>query len=118
MDLGVDRIVPAVIGIDLHRGHLDPAVATMPLEARRATILVEANRIFFSAARQVGVPMFICNSYRDVPKSSNPFWRTRPTIQWPQKNVERHNLEGSGHGSCRLRDQDYIVNAKRDMIAL
>jgi hypothetical protein len=52
MDLGVDRIVPAVIGIDLHRGHLDPTVATMPLEARRATILVEANRKFFSAVRR------------------------------------------------------------------
>ena len=47
MDLGVDRIVPGVIGIDLHRGHLDPAVATMPLEAKRAATLVEANRIFF-----------------------------------------------------------------------
>jgi biuret amidohydrolase len=67
MDLGVDRIVPAVIGIDLHRGHLDPAVATMPLEARRAAILVAANRKFFSAARQVGVPIVhLVTSYRDV----------------------------------------------------
>ena len=51
MDLGVDKIVPAVVGIDLHRGHLDPAVATMPLEAKRAATLVDANRKFFSAAR-------------------------------------------------------------------
>ena len=57
MDLGVDKIVPAVIGIDLHRGHLDPAVATMPLEAKRAATLVEANRKFFSAARQSGIPV-------------------------------------------------------------
>jgi hypothetical protein len=36
MDLGVDRPVPAVVAIDLHRGHLDPAVATMPLAPDRA----------------------------------------------------------------------------------
>ena len=118
MDLGVDRIVPAVIGIDLHRGHLDPAVATMPLEARRATILVEANRKFFSAARQVGVPIVhLVTSYRDVAEiRSNPFWRTRaddPNAS--RKNVERHNLEGCvGTKSCGLMDPgDYIVNAKK-----
>jgi nicotinamidase-related amidase len=119
MDLGVDRIVPAVIGIDLHRGHLDPAVATMPLEARRATILVEANRIFFSAARQVGVPIVhLVTSYRDVAEiRSNPFWRTRaddPNAS--RKNVERHNLEGSVGTEIMpgLMDPgDYIVNAKK-----
>ena len=33
MYLGVDRPRLAVVAIDLHRGHLDPAVATMPLPA-------------------------------------------------------------------------------------
>lgn len=119
MDLGVDRIVPAVIGIDLHRGHLDPAVATMPLEARRATILVEANRKFFSAARQVGVPIVhLVTSYRDVAEiRANPFWRTRaddPNAS--RKNVERHNIEGSPGTEIMsgLRDPgDYIVNTKK-----
>ncbi len=46
MDIGVDRIAPAVIGIDLHRGHLDPNVATMPREASRAAAVVEANQRF------------------------------------------------------------------------
>jgi biuret amidohydrolase len=119
MDLGVDRIVPAVIGIDLHRGHLDPAVATMPLEARRAAILVEANRKFFSAARQVGVPIVhLVTSYRDVAEiRSNPFWRTRaddPNAS--RKNVERHNLEGTPGTEIMpgLRDpRDYIVDTKK-----
>jgi biuret amidohydrolase len=119
MDLGVDRIVPAVIGIDLHRGHLDPAVATMPLEARRATILVEANRKFFSAARQVRVPIVhLVTSYRDVTEiRSNPFWRTRaddPNAS--RKNVERHNLEGTPGTEIMpgLRDpRDYIVDTKK-----
>jgi biuret amidohydrolase len=119
MDLGVGRIVPAVIGIDLHRGHLDPAVATMPLEVRRATILVEANRRFFSAARQVGVPIVhLVTSYRDVVEiRSNPFWRTRaddPNAS--RKNVERHNIEGSPGTEIMpgLRDPgDYVVNTKK-----
>ena len=79
MDLEVDKIVPAVVGIDLHRGHLDPAVATMPLEAKRAATLVEANWKFFSAARRSGIPVVhLVTKYRDVAEiRSNPFWRTR-----------------------------------------
>jgi nicotinamidase-related amidase len=97
MDFGVDNVVPAVIGIDLHRGHLDPAVATMPLEAARAKTVVEANRRFFDRARRAGIPIVhLVTRYRDaVEIRSNPFWRTRadnPTAS--RKNVERHNLEG------------------------
>jgi nicotinamidase-related amidase len=97
MDFGVDNLVPAVIGIDLHRGHLDPAVATMPLEASRAKIVVEANRRFFDRARRAGIPIVhLVTRYRDATEiRSNPFWRTRaddPNAS--RKNVERHNLEG------------------------
>lgn len=119
IDLGIDQIVPAVIGIDLHRGHLDPGVATMPLEATRAARLVEANRKFFSAARQVGVPIVhLVTSYRDVIEiRSNPFWRTRaddPSAS--RKNVERHNLAGSPGTEIMpgLREkQDFIVDNKK-----
>ena len=119
MDLGVDRIVPGVIGIDLHRGHLDPTVATMPLEARRAAILVEANRKFFSAARRAGVPIVhLVTSYRDVAEiRSNPFWRTRaddPNAS--RKNVERHNIEGSPGTEIMpglMEPGDYVVNTKK-----
>jgi nicotinamidase-related amidase len=120
MDLGVDKIVPAVIGIDLHRGHLDPAVATMPLEARRAAIVVESNRKFFSAARQLGIPIIhLVTSYRDVAEiRSNPFWRTKADDpKASRKNVERHNLAGlSGTeimpGLCD-RDRDFVVDTKK-----
>jgi hypothetical protein len=49
VDLGVNRPVPAVVAIDLHRGHLDPAVATMPLAADRAERVVAANARFWRA---------------------------------------------------------------------
>ena len=32
---GIKSPRPGIVAIDLHRGHLDPAVATMPLEAGR-----------------------------------------------------------------------------------
>jgi hypothetical protein len=37
-DMIMDRLDPArtaLIAIDMHRGHLDPAVATLPLQAER-----------------------------------------------------------------------------------
>ena len=118
MDLGVDKIVPAVLGIDLHRGHLDPAVATMPLEAKRAARLVDANRKFFSTARQFHVPVVhLVTKYRDVAEiRSNPFWRTRADDPKASKNVERHNLAGLPGTEIMpgLYDpRDFIVDTKK-----
>jgi nicotinamidase-related amidase len=120
MDFGVDEVRPAVIGIDLHRGHLDPAVATMPLEARRAAVVVEANRRFFNGCRETGIRIIhLVTQYRDVAEiRSNPFWRTRadnPTAS--RKNVERHNLQGLP--GCEImpglydRGRDWVVDTKK-----
>ena len=54
MNLGVDTVKPAVVAIDLHRGHLDPSVATMPLAADRAAKVVAANARFFERCRAAG----------------------------------------------------------------
>jgi nicotinamidase-related amidase len=120
MDFGVDKIVPAVIGIDLHRGHLDPIVATMPLEAKRAAMVVEANRKFFSAARQASIPIVhLVTKYRDVTEiRSNPFWRTRAdNPKASRKNVERHNLAGLPGTEIMpgLYDptKDFVVDTKK-----
>ncbi len=119
MDFGVDSPKPAVIAIDLHRGHLDPEVATMPLAADRAAAVVEANRRFFDGCRAAGIPIVhLVTTYRDADEiRSNPFWRTRadnPTAT--RKNVERHNIEGMP--GCRImpqlhEDGDWIVNTKK-----
>ncbi len=119
MDFGVDSSKPAVIAIDLHRGHLDPEVATMPLAAERAAVVVEANRRFFDGCRAAGIPIVhLVTTYRDVEEiRSNPFWRTRadnPTAS--RKNVERHNIEGMP--GCQImpqlyKDGDWIVDTKK-----
>jgi nicotinamidase-related amidase len=120
MDFGVDLAQPAVVAIDLHRGHLDPAVATMPLDAGRAATLVEANRRFFEGCRRIGIPVVhLVTKYRDVAEiRSNPFWRTRaddPSAT--RKNVERHNIEGLP--GCQIMPglydsaRDWVVDPKK-----
>ena len=48
---------PAVVTIDLHRGHLDPAVATLPLPADAAAALVERTVPLLDEYRALGIPV-------------------------------------------------------------
>ena len=62
----IDPTTTAVVSIDMHRGHLDPAVATMPLPAERCEPLLERTRALFDAVRSVGVPIVhVVTTYRD-----------------------------------------------------
>ncbi|MEO9160969.1 MAG: isochorismatase family cysteine hydrolase [Casimicrobiaceae bacterium] len=95
MNPGVDTVRAAVIGIDLHRGHLDPSVATMPLDVAAAQRVVAANRRLFDACRTAGIPIVhLVTRYRDREEiRANPFWRTRAeNPDNPRKNVLEHNL--------------------------
>ena len=47
MNLGVDHPNMAVVAIDLHRGHLDMSVATMPTSPDVAERVVASNDHFF-----------------------------------------------------------------------
>lgn len=93
---GVDEIRPVAVGIDLHRGHLDPNVATMPLPREKCETVINANRRFFDGCRSRGIPVLhLVTSFRDVQEiRSNPFWRTRADDpNATRKNVEKHNLQ-------------------------
>jgi len=119
MNLGVDHPRAAVVAIDLHRGHLDMAVATMPTTPDVASRIIAANKRLFDWCRSVDIPIVHqVTSYRDAEEiSANPFWRTRaedPTAT--RKNVMRHNIIG-GPG-CTVMPQlldsrDFIVNTKK-----
>jgi nicotinamidase-related amidase len=119
MNLGVDRPKAAVVAIDLHRGHLDMAVATMPTTPEVAARIIAANKRLFDWCRSVGIPVIHqLTSYRDAEEiRSNPFWRTRaedPAAT--RKNVMRHNIIG-GPG-CTVMPQlfdtsDLVVDTKK-----
>jgi len=120
MDVGVDEVRPAVVAIDCHRGHLDPSVATMPLDAELAAKVIAANEAFMARCRAAAVPIIhLVTSYRDVQEiRTNPFWRTRaddPAAS--RKNVERHNIEGSPGcqpiAALYVRDRDWVVDTKK-----
>jgi biuret amidohydrolase len=117
--IGVDHPKAAVIAIDLHRGHLDMAVATMPTLPEVAAKVIAANKRLFDWCRSVGIPVIHqLTSYRDAEEiRANPFWRTRaedPAAT--RKNVLRHNIMG-GPG-CTVMPQlldprDFVVNTKK-----
>lgn len=119
MNLGVDEVKAAVVAIDLHRGHLDPAVATMPLAADRAARVVAANARLFERCRAAGIPIVhLLTRYRDADEiRCNPFWRTRAeNPDNPRKNVLAHNLEGMPGVTVMpevLRRGDWIVDTKK-----
>lgn len=94
-----DRLAgnPAIVTIDLHRGHLDPAVATLPLPADRSEALVERCQRFLDAARALDVPIIhVITAYRDRPEIlSNPFWAFQAQRSGSTRaNIAEHNLEG------------------------
>ncbi len=115
MNLGVDHPKAAVIAIDLHRGHLDPAVATMPMSPAAADRVIDANQRLFEWCRAASIPIIhLITGYRDSTEiSANPFWRTRAEDpQATRKNVMRHNLLG-GPG-CTVMPR--LLDAKRDWV--
>jgi nicotinamidase-related amidase len=120
MSYGVDVIRPAVIAIDLHRGHLDPSVATMPVTPGTERRIIEANRRFFEQCRAAEIPIIhLVTTYRDATEiRTNPFWRTRADDpKATRKNVERHNLMGLP--GCEIipelydASSDWVVNTKK-----
>ncbi|WP_397473087.1 cysteine hydrolase family protein [Pusillimonas sp.] len=117
---GVDTIRPAVVTIDMHRGHLDPAVATMPVKPGTEARTIQNNAAFLAAARAADVPVIhMLTQYIDPCEiRMNPFWRTRadnPTAT--RKLVERHQIQG-GPG-CEIMPEildstyDLILDTKR-----
>ncbi|MGN7300199.1 cysteine hydrolase family protein [Ferdinandcohnia sp. SAFN-114] len=87
----------AVIAIDLHRGHLDPSVATMPLPTDKCMQVIKANRVFFEECRKLDIPIIhLLTQYRNEEEIlSNPAWYDRANDpNATRKNVGKHNLEG------------------------
>ena len=88
----------AVVAIDMHRGHLDPAVATLPLAAERCGPVIASAAELFRELRAIAVPIIhVVTEYREPGEiAANPFWKAihdDPTKA--RKGILRHNLVGS-----------------------
>jgi nicotinamidase-related amidase len=115
----LDPARTAVVAIDMHRGHLDPAVATLPLPAERCGPVIKRAAALFAGVRGAGVPIVhVVTEYRDSAEiAANPFWKAAhddPTKA--RKGILRHNLAG-GPGTeimDELRDaRDLVVRGKK-----
>lgn len=93
----LDPARTAVVTIDMHRGHLDPAVATMPLPADAAVRVTAANAVLVKAARARGVPVVhVVTGYHAVSEiASNPWWASVAGTDATRANVLNHQLPGS-----------------------
>ncbi len=120
MAFGIDTVRPAVLAIDLHRGHLDPTVATMPVAPGAEARIIETNRQFFAGCRAANIPIVhMLTIYRDVSEiRSMPFWRAlADDPNATRRNAERHNLQGSP--GCQIipdlydEQRDWVVNSKK-----
>jgi nicotinamidase-related amidase len=120
MNLGVDHPKAAIVAIDLHRGHLDMEVATMPTSPAVAKQVIAANKRLFNWARSVDIPVIhLLTQYRDVAEiACNPFWRTRAEDPHAtRKNVLAHNIRGMP-GVAIIpelydRERDLVVDTKK-----
>ena len=94
----LDPARAAVVAVDMHRGHLDPAVATLPLAAERCGPVIKRAAALFADLRARGVPIVhVVTEYRDAAEiAANPFWKAADDDpSKARRGILRHNLAGS-----------------------
>ncbi len=128
--LELDPEKTAIITIDMHRGHLDPEVATMPATAEDAERVIKAAEDVLEFARVHNVPIVhVKLVFRKIPGLGSegmkvPFWKALHDIQ-DEKNrlspgrkstVDDHNIMGSVQTEIipsLLAEGDYVIDNKK-----
>ncbi|MHB1043209.1 MAG: isochorismatase family protein [Eubacteriales bacterium] len=121
----------AILSIDEHRGHLDPAVATMPVDPADARVVVANSQKLFNIARAKGIKVIhVVMTLRNKPTPSaellrNPFWaaveEVKQTLTPGRDTVlKKHNIENSVQ--CEIPPglydpADIVVNSKKRLSA-
>jgi biuret amidohydrolase len=115
----LDPARTAVVAVDMHRGHLDPTVATLPLPADRCGPLIKRAAALFADLRARGVPIVhVVTEYRDADEiAANPFWKAvHDDPSKARRGILRHNLTGSPGTEIipELHDlRDVVVRSKK-----
>ena len=120
----------AIVTVDMHRGHLDPAVATMPASNEDCERVIKATERLLHGARAAGVHVVhVVTVQRVIPGlgaegRACPFWsklnQMHEADRWiPGKKsvLDQHNIKGSI--LCEIipslyqEDTDYVVDNKK-----
>lgn len=125
--LKIDPAHTAIVTVDMHRGHLDPAVATMPADPADCRRVVEATAKFLQLARSHGIPVVhVVMTNRRLPRGRSEaygvaFWQAveelRESITPGRASTAyQHNLENSVQTELipdLHRPGDYVVTSKK-----
>lgn len=129
-DLVVDPERTAIITIDMHRGHLDPNVATMPAKPEDCVKVIAAAEKCLATAREHGVPIIhVKLVWRKIPGLGSegmtvPFWRALHEITDEENRLtlgrkstaNNHNLVGSPGTQIipsLYREGDHVIDNKK-----
>lgn len=120
----------AVVAIDMHRGHLDMEVATMPARPEDAKRVISNAAAALEFARGNSMPVIhVKLVYRRIPGLGSegmvsPFWQAMHAAMSEQdrltpgrrSTVREHNIEGSPGTEIipeLYRETDYVIDNKK-----
>jgi len=109
----MDQQDTAILTIDLHHGHLNPEIATLPVPEDRATAVLDHTERLVTHARDAGYPIIhATTAYRDGNEIiTNPKWGTTESASGDSReDISQHNIEGTKGPEImpRLRDPSDI----------
>jgi len=91
----------AILTVDLHRGHLDPEIATLPVPAQQADEIIDAAEKLVTTAREAGYSIIhVTTAYRDAHEiMTNPKWsETESSSGDSREAISEHNVYGNTAG--------------------
>lgn len=129
-ELAPDPKQTAIITVDMHRGHLDLDVATMPARPEDARRVIANGRAALDFARAQGIPVIhVVLVYRRIPGIGSegmvsPFWKAMHAAMSDEdrltpgrkSTVREHNIEGSPGTQIipeLYREGDYVIDNKK-----
>ena len=120
----------AILTIDMHRGHLDMSVATMPAKPEDAKRVIANAKEVLDFCRKIKIPVIhAVLVYRRIPGigsegMASPFWQAMHAAQGEtdrltpgrRSTVREHNIEGSPGTQIipeLYREGDYVIDNKK-----
>lgn len=120
----------AMVTVDMHRGHLDPEIATQPADPDDAARVIANATVALDHARDLGVPVIhVVLVWRQIPELGseamvNPFWRAMQSIRDAENRlspgrastINEHNITGSKGTQIipdLYRDGDHVIDNKK-----
>ena len=121
---------PAIVAIDMHRGHLDMGVATMPAKPEDAKRVIAKGKELLDLSRKSRIPVIhVVLVHRRIPGVGtdamvSPFWQamhaaqaeTDRLVPGRKSTVREHNVEGSKGTEIipeLYGEGDYVINSKK-----